>query len=416
MYLFQVVLTIITLLIVLSAFISRRFSPYLIVFVASILLIISQTLKIDDFKQVILNSGPITIICLFIITSALKKSGLIYQIGKLILKLNDHSQYLTWICAFACVLVLSAFINNTPIVLVMAPVIAKIARANRKKPAKFLIPLSYISILGGMCTLIGTSTNIITNDVATSLGLRSFNIFEITIPGVIAASIGAIYLLLVGTRYIPNSRIIDSNDLKLYSVKFHPKKASLTLIVLILIVTIAAFNLFNIASLAIIGAIIVLAFKCIDIKEALKSVEWKLILLIYAMLALSVSANNLGIIHYLVHHAFNLVEIHNPIILFMFIYIITTLLTEFLTNNAVAILITPIVIQIALSLGLDPTPFIAAVMFGASASFSTPMGYQTNTYIYTLGNYHIFDFVKVGLPLDFIVFVSLTIVAYFYWF
>ncbi|TNF67287.1 MAG: SLC13/DASS family transporter [Gammaproteobacteria bacterium] len=416
MYLFQVVITIITLLIVLSAFISRRFSPYPIVICAAILLFISQTLSLHDVKHVALNSGPITIICLFIITSALRKTGLIYQIGRWILKLNDYNQYLTWICAFACVLILSAFINNTPIVLVMAPVIAKIARANRKKPAKFLIPLSYVSILGGMCTLIGTSTNIITNDVATSLGLQSFNIFEITIPGMIAAAIGTIYLLLVGTRYIPNTRIIDGKDLKLYSVKFHPKKASIALIVLALIVLLATFNLFNIASLAIIGAIVVLACQCIGIKEALKAVEWKLILLIYAMLALSVSANNLGIIHYLVHHAFSMIEIDNPIILFMFIYIITTLLTEILTNNAVAILITPIVIQISLSLGFEPTPFIAAVMFGASASFSTPMGYQTNTYIYTLGNYHLFDFVKVGLPLDFIVFVSLTIVAYFYWF
>lgn len=416
MYWFQCSVSVLALFVIIYAFISRNFSPYLAVLIACLLLLLSRTLTVFDASQIILNRGPITIICLFIITSALKKTGSIYQLGRYILKLNDYNQHLTWIVAFFSVLILSAFINNTPIVFVMAPVIAKIARANRKKPAKYLIPLSYVSILGGMCTLIGTSTNIITNDVAISLGLKSFNIFEITIPGAIAAIVGMFYLLLIGTKSIPNERIIDSDDLKLYQVKFQPYKAAISVVTLISIVTIAAFDLIDIASLAIIGALIVLTTRCINIKEALKAVEWKLIALIYAMLAISVSLDHLGVIHYLVHHAFDLSHIKNPIVLFMFIYILTSIMTEFLTNNAVAILITPLVVQTAFSLGIDPVPLIAAVMFGASASFSTPMGYQTNTYIYTLGNYRIFDFVKVGLPLDVIVFLTLSIVAYFYWF
>ncbi|MCF6767956.1 anion permease [Thiotrichales bacterium 19S11-10] len=416
MYVLQLIIVLFSLLIVLLPFINRNVSPYLTVPSAILMLLLFGVLDVENIKNTILNSGPITIICLFIITSALKETGLIYQLGKLILNLNEYHKNLTWIVAFSSVFLLSAFVNNTPIVLVMAPVIVKIARSNRKKPAKYLIPLSYISILGGMCTLIGTSTNIIANDVAISLGLKSFNIFEITIPGAIAAIFGIGYLLLIGVKLVPNSRIIDNDDLKLYAVKFRKIQAAVTVLILMSLIISATFNVIPIAILAIIGAIIVLMAQCIDIKKALNAVEWKLILLIYGMLAVSLAMMKLGVIQYIVNHILHLGYIEYPIILFMLVYAISTLMTEFLTNNAVAILVTPIAIQVAYSLGMDATPLIAAVMFGASASFSTPVGYQTNTYIYTLGNYHLFDFIRVGFPLDVIVFTTITIVAYFYWF
>ncbi|MCF6807647.1 anion permease [Thiotrichales bacterium 19S9-12] len=416
MYVLQLIIVLFSLLIVLLPFINRNVSPYLTVPSAILILLLFDILDIENIKNTLLNSGPITIICLFVITSALKETGLIYQLGKLILNLNEYHKNLTWIVAFSSVFLLSAFVNNTPIVLVMAPVIVKIARSNRKKPAKYLIPLSYISILGGMCTLIGTSTNIIANDVAISLGLKSFNIFEITIPGAIAAIFGIGYLLLIGVKLVPNSRIIDNDDLKLYAVKFRKIQAAVTVLILISLIISATFNVIPIAILAIIGAIIVLMAQCIDIKKALNAVEWKLILLIYGMLAVSLAMMKLGVIQYIVNHILHLGYIEYPIILFMLVYAISTLMTEFLTNNAVAILVTPIAIQVAYSLGMDATPLIAAVMFGASASFSTPVGYQTNTYIYTLGNYHLFDFIRVGFPLDVIVFTTITIIAYFYWF
>lgn len=149
-----------------------------------------------------------------------------------------------------------------------------------------------------------------------------------------------------------------------------------------------------------IGSALVLATRCLDVEDAYKAVDWKILSLIFGMLAISIAMNKVGLVQLIVDQTMGILPAHNPLLILGFIYLLTTLLTEILSNNAVAVLVTPIAIGVAQHLGLDPRAFVVAVMFAASVSFATPIGYQTNTFVYNAGGYRFMDFVRIGLPLN----------------
>lgn len=176
--------------------------------------------------------------------------------------------------------------------------------------------------------------------------------------------------------------------------------AGLTLVGVVLL---AAFNIMPIAGLAVIGVAVVLFSGCLDPEEAFDTIDWRILALIVAMLAIGASLQNTGAIELIVAAAGPFLAIASPIMLLAAVFAVTSILTETVTNNAVAIVITPVVIALAVASGLDPRPYVIAVMIAASAAFATPIGYQTNTLVYGPGHYRFTDFVKVGLPLNIIV-------------
>src|SRR5690606_33110416 len=141
----------------------------------------------------------------------------------------------------------------------------------------------------------------------------------------------------------------------------------------------AAFGVMPIEGLAIIGAVAVLVTRCLDVEDAYKAVDWKILSLIFSMLAISIAMDKVGLVTVIVSNMMGLMELlpwAGPLLMLSLVYLLTSFLTELLSNNAVAVLITPIAIGMAQHLGLDPRPFVVAVMFAASASFATPIGYQ----------------------------------------
>ncbi|MGY6532069.1 SLC13 family permease [Glycocaulis sp.] len=169
------------------------------------------------------------------------------------------------------------------------------------------------------------------------------------------------------------------------------------------VVVLAALNVMPIAGLAVIGMAVVLFSGCLDPEEAFDSIDWRILALIVSMLAIGASLQNTGAIELIVTAAGPLLAIASPLMLLVAVFAVTSILTETVTNNAVAIVITPVVIALAGAAGLDPRPYVIAVMIAASAAFATPIGYQTNTLVYGPGHYRFTDFVKVGLPLNIIV-------------
>ena len=160
---------------------------------------------------------------------------------------------------------------------------------------------------------------------------------------------------------------------------------------------------------------IVLLTRCVQPQEAYRSVDWKVIFLIFGMLGFGMAIEKSGLAQLIADGLTHGLGIENPYIMLALMYLLAAVLTEIISNNAVAVLLTPLVIVVAHTLGVNPVPFIVAVMFGSSASFSTPIGYQTNTFVYGAGGYKFGDFFKVGAPLAVILWIVASFVIPILW-
>jgi di/tricarboxylate transporter len=157
------------------------------------------------------------------------------------------------------------------------------------------------------------------------------------------------------------------------------------------------------------------AFGCLDHQDAYRSIQWDILMLIFGMLALGTAMEKTGAGALVVGLLSDISGGFGPLVLLVIVYAFTSIVTEIMSNNAAAILITPLAIGLAEGLGIDPRPFVVAVMFAASASFATPIGYQTNTLVYRAGGYKFMDFVKFGSPLNWIFVALAAVVIPIFW-
>ena len=181
---------------------------------------------------------------------------------------------------------------------------------------------------------------------------------------------------------------------------FRRNHAWIAITTLFAVVILAALNIAPILFLAIIGMTVVLMTKCIDADEAFSFIDGRLLSLIFAMLCVGAALQSSGAVNLIANAISPIINSLPPFFIVLTIYLISSVLTELVSNNAVAVLMTPIAIGLATSLGLDPRPLVVAIMIAASASFSTPIGYQTNTLIYGPGGYKFVDFLRFGIPLN----------------
>lgn len=183
---------------------------------------------------------------------------------------------------------------------------------------------------------------------------------------------------------------------------FRRGKAPVAVGALAAVIGLSALGVAPILPLALVAAALVLGAGCLDAEEGIEAMDGRLLLLIVSMLTLGTAVERSGALALLIEAARPLLGAGSPLLALALIYAMTSVLTEAVTNNAVAALMTPVAIGAAESLGLDPRPFVVAVMFGASASFATPIGYQTNTLVARAGGYRFVDFLRVGVPMNLI--------------
>jgi len=185
------------------AFIREWLSPDLVALSVFAILLLTGTIGADEALKVFSNSAPVTIGAMFVLSAALERTGAIDALAGVYLRLAGQGELGALLALGALTVPLSAFINNTPVVVVFMPVVLALARNTELKASRLLIPLSYFSILGGTCTLIGTSTNLLVDGITKQHGMVPFGVFEITPLGLIYAAIGALYIFFIGRKLLP---------------------------------------------------------------------------------------------------------------------------------------------------------------------------------------------------------------------
>jgi di/tricarboxylate transporter len=314
------------------------------------------------------------------------------------------------------------------------------------------MPLSHVTVMGGLLTLIGTSTNLLVNDMARNAGQPVFSLFEITPVGLIIAVVGGVWLYFVGARQLARSvgkdeaeaaRLAEAEDARRRAAKatdwrrrilsfrlprlgesrnqsdgsgdahlgdvelygaadrpFRLKPAMISLGVFALVIASAALGWAPIAASAFAGAVTLILLRVITPEEAYAGLRPEILLLIAGMVVVGTAIEVTGLAQAGAGRLIDVIRPMGPLGALIVLYGVTLFATELLSNATVAVLITPVAVALADSLGVDPRPFLVCVMMAASAAFATPFGYQTNVLVFNMGGYSYMDFVRVGVPLN----------------
>lgn len=428
---FNQIAALVVLVAVVGVLIHGRLRSDVAALTAAAALLLLGVIRPVEVQGAFASPAVIALACLFVIAYAIELSGLlgllIRQATKLCARLGALG---IWLVLIACGGA-SAFLNNTPIVVLAAPVVKDVANSLGLSPKRFLIPLSYITIMGGACTLIGTSTNLLVNDMARNGGQPAFGLFEITPVALAIAAVGGLYLFFVGGRQLASSagstepvRELHEQtgdgtmgDVELFAVDrpFEPKRAAISLAVFVAVIAGAATGFAPIAATAFAGAVTLILLRVISPEEAYAGLRPEVLLLIAGMVVVGLSIEVTGLAATGTGLLIDFIRPFGPWVALAMLYGVTLFATEFLSNAAVAVLITPVAVALAESLGVDPRPFLVAVMMAASAAFATPFGYQTNVLVFQLGKYKYMDFVRVGVPLNLLTWVAgVLVIPYFF--
>ncbi|TVR39502.1 MAG: sodium-coupled transporter [Bacteroidia bacterium] len=576
-------------------FATERYPVDVVAIIAMSVLVVSGVITPAQGVSGFSNSATITVAFMFVLSAALFKSGAVVNIGNRIAQLFKYNFWLGIFVTMITVGVISAFINNTPVVAIFIPILVGAAAQSKLSLAKMLMPLSFASMFGGVCTLIGTSTNILVSGVAEEHGLEPFSMFEMSRMGIIFFGVGLLYMMLIGIRLIPdrgveeglmkkfgmgdylteiiltenapsvgktikNCPLVNKLDIDILEVKrdgqlfitpsgemvlqggdilkvrcnvekikmlkeregiilksdakfkdetesadpkkgdnnivfveaviapnspfegksvkelhFRQKYAATVLAIrhrgelmrekvanttlragdtllievekdrlynlqqlelkgrntflivnevdfpeyrkdkmltvvltLIGVILLASLEIMPIMMAAITGSMFLVITKCITMEEAYNAIDWKVIFLLAGAISLGVALDVTGAARMISLFLIEIIGSLGPVAILSVLYIITSLMTESMSNNASAVLLAPIAIATAFELGVDPRPFLMAIAFAASSSFMTPVGYQTNTMIYGVGGFKFADFIRVGAPLNIIFWILAT--------
>jgi di/tricarboxylate transporter len=588
---FDIALTLAILAMALVLFIWDRLRVDVVGLIVMATLMIVGLLTPSEAVSGFSNEAVLTVGAMFALSSGLLRTGAIDVLGRWIARLAGKSELRLLVVSLAIIIPLSAFINNTPVVAVMIPVVLGLTRQTGLAPSRIFMPISFGSQLGGTLTLIGTSTNLLVAGLVLELGLPRMNLFDITLPGLVIAAVGVFYLLTIGRLLLPTraaasdleqtyelrdymtvlrvtgdspfagrslrgsrfgenvglqvigieregrrimprgSSVLEPGDVLIVSGKIkdiaqisesdhleilgseppknvfaqasdqekeserrmaevmvpprsivvgrtlkelnfrrrydlsvlgvqrhgvilHDKLAELrfrsgdmllvegyapdlqqvhdagdlallgavtlparrtrkmkiAVAIMVGVVLSAAVNVVPIMVAAVVGAVAMFITGCLKPEEAWEDMDWMVLILLASLIPLGIAMQSSGTADLIASQLMSVAGVVGPYGALALLYVVTSLLTEVISNNAAAVVLVPVAIAMAAAMALSPLPFVVAVMFAASNAFMSPVGYQTNTFIYAPGGYKFSDFVRVGGPLNVLIIAVATFV------
>ena len=383
-------------------------------------------------KQVYAGLSNSTVVLfggMFVIGAAMFKTGLAEAVGLWVVNKAGTGEVKLMGAVMLVTIILSSVSSNTGTVACLMPVIIGIAQAANIPASKELMPLAVAANVGGTITMIGTPPNVIVTGALSAAGLPSFGFFEFALIGVPLSVIVLAYMLTIGRKTIPikNAGAMDEEAVKAAKKEAGasdddaPKsktKMWISGLILIGVVVCMALNLKTVPlqTAAVTGAILCVITGCLKEKEAYAGIDWVTIFLFAGMLSVATAMDKTGAGKLIADTVVGMMGEHpNPIILCAVLYLISNVLTQFMSNTASAALLAPIGISIAQSIGADPKPVLMAIGIAASMAYATPMATPPNTLVLGPGGFSFNDYVKVGVPLCIITFIVSVIIIPIFW-
>jgi sodium-dependent dicarboxylate transporter 2/3/5 len=383
-------------------------------------------------KQVYAGLSNSTVVLfggMFVIGAAMFKTGLAEAVGLWVVHKAGTGEVKLMGAVMLVTIILSSVSSNTGTVACLMPVVIGIANAAGVAPSKELMPLAIAANVGGTITMIGTPPNVIVTGALSAAGLPSFGFFEFALIGVPLSVIVLAYMLTIGRKTIPIHEVgaMDEDAVKAAkeeagaSDDAAPKSKSKMVIsglILIGVVVCMALKLPTIPlqTAAVTGAILCVITGCLKEKEAYAGIDWVTIFLFAGMLSVATAMDKTGAGKLIADTVVGMMGDHpNPIVLCAVLYLISNVLTQFMSNTASAALLAPIGISIAQSIGADPKPVLMSIGIAASMAYATPMATPPNTLVLGPGSFTFNDYVKVGVPLCVICFIVSVILIPIFW-
>ena len=383
-------------------------------------------------KQVYAGLSNSTVVLfggMFVIGAAMFKTGLAETIGLAVVKKAGTKEVPLMGAIMLVTIILSSVSSNTGTVACLMPVVIGIANAANIPASKELMPLAVAANVGGTITMIGTPPNVIVTGALSAAGLPSFGFFEFALIGVPLSIIVLVYMLTIGRKTIPakSAGAMDEEAVKAAKEEAGasddnaPKsktKMWISGLILIGVVVAMALNLKTVPlqTAAVTGAILCVITGCLKEKEAYAGIDWVTIFLFAGMLSVATAMDKTGAGKLIADTVVGMMGEHpNAVVLCAVLYLISNVLTQFMSNTAAAALLAPIGISIAQSIGADPKPVLMAIGIAASMAYATPMATPPNTLVLGPGGFSFNDYVKVGVPLCIITFIVSVIIIPIFW-
>ena len=383
-------------------------------------------------KQVYAGLSNSTVVLfggMFVIGAAMFKTGLAEAVGLWVVNKAGTGEVKLMGAVMLVTIILSSVSSNTGTVACLMPVVIGIAQAANIPASKELMPLAVAANVGGTITMIGTPPNVIVTGALSAAGLPSFGFFEFALIGVPLSVIVLAYMLTIGRKTIP---IKSAGAMDADAVEAAKKEAGagddnapksktkmwISGLILLGVVAAMALNLKTVPlqTAAVTGAILCVITGCLKEKEAYAGIDWVTIFLFAGMLSVATAMDKTGAGKLIADTVVGMMGDHpNPIVLCAVLYLISNVLTQFMSNTASAALLAPIGISIAQSIGADPKPVLMAIGIAASMAYATPMATPPNTLVLGPGGFSFNDYVKVGVPLCIITFIVSVIIIPIFW-
>ena len=346
------------------------------------------------------NSTVILFAGMFILGSAMFRTGLAQKIGMFVVKLFSGSETKLCIGVMLLTSLMSAFLSNTGTVAVLLPVCMGIADSQGWSRAKLLMPMAIMSSAGGMCTMIGTPPNLTVNAVLSTYGYETMGFFDFAWFGLPATILAILYFAVIGKKMIPERPHSDIAAQTANTEAHDPVKQLISGIVLVVVVIMMALDIIDLSLVAACGALICVIAGCLTEKQAYQAIDWSTIFLFAGALSLANAMSVTGAGSIIANLCIKAMGGNpSPYLLFTVLFIVCGVLTQFMSNTASAALLCPIGLEIAATLGVSPLAVVLAMGYSASAAYFTPVATPPNTVICGPANLKFMDFIKIGFPL-----------------